>query len=97
MKLRVCGRQNRENSSTLDNDCGKSIYLSFLIFLVVLDIGHVHPKQLLYFIYHKNSKNAAKPRIQPFLDQKLKKMLKSSRNRRITPGPPYNRKTRLVA
>ena len=49
MKLRVCGRQNRENSSTLDNDCGKSIYLSFLIFLVVLDIGHVHPKQLSYF------------------------------------------------
>ena len=32
-----------------------------------------------------------------FFGQKFEKMLKSSRNRRITPGPLYNRKTRLVA
>jgi len=73
------------------------MHLSIMIFLVVLDIGHVHLKQLLYFMYHKNSKNAAKPRIQPFLGEKLKKMVKSSRNRRITPRPPYNRKMRLAA
>ena len=78
-------RKNHENSSSSHIYCGKSIYTRVLIFLVVLDIGLVHLKQLLYFMNHKNSEMLQKPRIQPFLDKKLKKILAKSQN---YPGTP---------
>ena len=43
---------------------------------MVLDIGPVHSNQLLDSMYHKNSKNSAKPTIQTLLDEKLKKNLR---------------------
>ena len=43
---------NHENSSTLEVDCGKSISLIVLKFLVALDIGLLHSKHILYCIYH---------------------------------------------
>ena len=65
---------NHENSSTLEVDCGKSISLIVLKFLVALDIGLLHSKHILYYIYHQNSKNAAKPRNQCFRYKKCEKM-----------------------
>ena len=36
---------------------------NYLAFCMVLDMGLVHPKQLLYFMSHKNSENAVKPNL----------------------------------
>ncbi len=74
MKWRVRGRQNNKNSSTLDINCGKSIYLIILYFFVVIDTWLVLAKHILDCMYHRNSRTAAKPGNQPFKGEKVNKM-----------------------
>ncbi len=76
----VRGRQNTKNSSTLDINCGKSIYFIILKFFVAIDTCLGHAKHILHCIYHTNSRNAGKPRNQSFKGERVNKMAKNGSN-----------------